>query len=348
MNKCCFLHNVRQRYVRSFPVLFAVLLFVFTFSVYGKEPVKKIVKKDSIGLLKRQVPATCDVITVFDFSTLTGSAGALAVFMENIRSNLMMYMPRNMNSCDPSAVAPAAIYAGNEKTGFVLFPSPLPQRKFIDLVRKNASRFTERKFNGRTFYTGSFMQGAVKDTGKGSFLFTFITPEIIALTENRGSSANMLVSSLNAAKGISPSMEKLLSMKRKGAFIYGGIHMNRIEKRVTRFFPGAASLKDARFDVCLTDRKTLSMEMIIEADSPETAASLGMVLSSYRMLLAGLLQSAEANAAREAGRTVKPTPPDQLVKVSIENTLVKLAMDLPAELMRTLGAFAVMTGMAGK
>ena len=143
-------------------------------------------------------------------------------------------------------------------------------------------------------------------------------------------------------------MKKLLSIKRKEAFIYGGIHMNRIEKRVARFFPGSAGLRDASFDVCLTPRKTLSMEMIIEADSPETAQSLGMVLSSYKMLLAGLLQSAEANAAREAGKAVKLTPPDQLVNVRIENTLVKLAMDLPAELMQTLGAFAVMTGMAGK
>ena len=73
-----------------------------------------------------------------------------------------------------------------------------------------------------------------------------------------------------------------------------------------------------------------------------------MVLSSYKMLLAGLLQSAEANAAREAGKAVKLTTPDQLVNVRIENTLVKLAMDLPAELIQTLGAFAVMTGMAGK
>ena len=346
MNDCYFLHNRQTGYVRAF--LFTVLLLVSVFSVYGKETVKKSEKNNSIEILKQQVPAHCDVVTIFDFGALTDSAGSLAVFMESIRSSLMMYMPENINSADPSAALPAAIYAGNEKTGFVLFPSPVPQNKFIDLVRKNAVKFTERKFNGRTFYTGSFMQGAVKDTGKGSFLFTFVTPEIIAITENRRSSGNMLTASVNGKKGISPAMEKLFSMKRKGAFIYGGIHMNRIEKRVTRFFPGAAGLKDARFDVCLTSRKTLSMEMLIETDSPETAASLGMVLSSYKMLLAGLLQSAEANAAREEGRTVKLTPPDQLVNVSIENTLVKLAMDLPAELMQTLGTFAVMTGMAGR
>ena len=345
---CDFLCSALKKHVRTFLFLVSVSLFIFSFSVYGKEPVKKVEKKNSIEGLKELIPANCDVVTVFDFGVLKGSAGAIAAFTESIRSNLMMYMPSSADPYDSSAAPGAAIYAGNEKTGFVLFSVPLPQKKFIDLVRKNAGKFTETKLNGRTFYTGTFMQGAAKDTGKGSFIFTFITPDIVAITENRRSSRNMLIASLNARKGISPSMEKLLSIRRKEAFIYGGIHMNRIEKRVARFFPGSAGLRDASFDVCLTPRKTLSMEMIIEADSQETAQSLGMVLSSYKMLLAGLLQSAEANAAREAGKAVKLTPPDQLVNVRIENTLVKLAMDLPAELIQTLGAFAVMTGMAGK
>ena len=342
------LSGITKMRVQYFCMISVLTLSLFSQPLSGQAAGDEKQKKSMMELLKKEIPAQADVVVFFDFSHLKKNVHSLAAFAESISSNLVMYMPANTKAGDPAATPDAAVFVGNEKTGYVLFPCIMPQKKFVESVRKNASAFAEHKFNNRIYYAGNFTPSAIKNTGKGSFVFTFVTPEIVAVAENRRSSRNLLVSSLETKKGLSPAMEKLLSARRKGAFIYGGIHMKGIQKRVGRFFPASAGLNDANFDVCISPGNTLNMQMIIEADSAETAASLAMVLNSYKMLLTGLLRSAEANAAQQAGTAVKLTPPERLVNITIENTLVKLVMDIPAEMLKTLGAFAVMTGMTGK
>ena len=314
-----------------------VLLGLFPQSLEGKS-------SDSgqlIAKLEKYVPSNEELVIFFVLPPPEAKTKSAKEFTEKLCNDLFAPLPLQTtisgpgkNGADPFSGSIAAVFAGDEKNGLLLFHLPVSQKSFLDLLKKNVGRLTVTKKDNTLFYSGK-----APLPGDKGFILTFVTPDIVALTQNTPRMQKHLYKYITAPKGVSGELKKILKARRSGAFIYGAVKIGSVQKTVSTFFPDAGNLQTAGFDVKIAGNGDLSLNMFITAASRETAQMLMLILNNYKALLTGLLLSTQNVSGNEPGTDGNQSPlpdPNTLVNLRQNGKDISIILQLPPQFIPVL------------
>lgn len=323
---------LKALYIKSFAasvlLFFFFLFFPVTVSAQGKKALSH--PDSAINKLGRYIPAG-DQLTLFLVLPPHGEkAKNIKEFSNGLYETLLPFISSPTHSAPgkkfgqeffPEKIT--AAYTGDDKNGVLLLDLAMPEKKFLQLLRKHVKNIVARREKNMVLYSGQ-----VSPRDRKGFLFTFIAPDIMVLTENTPQKRAHFYRYLTAKKGLSAEMKSILAKRRKKAFIYGGAKMEAVQNSISTFLPAAQTLQHGGFDILFTKDNSLSIAVFFDSGTMENAQMLAMMLNNYKMLLAGLLASASDPA--------KPIDPNRLIQIRQNGKNIHLYLLLQPELIPVL------------